>query len=322
MGDSVRTRALGLELHIGWDRIGYVAQANGIEVVLRGPVFEALPDITESRYISSEIDQNGTPVTTIDSLQGDRYRIRYCDGTEFVVDRGNTRVSASWPESSTEEDTLVYLFGPVLGILLRLRGVTCLHASAVVVGDGALAFTGSAHAGKSSIAAAFSRMGIPVLTDDVVALDDRGDCFIVPPGPARILLWPESVSALWGAPDALSLVVPGWDKKKFAPGHPDFRFCDRALPLRAVYVLAERTERASIEIGPLGGAAGLVALIANTFGNRSLDAERRAAEFETLGRLVRLVPLRQVHAPDDRARLGELCEAILEDYRGPAARDR
>jgi hypothetical protein len=290
-------------------------------VALQGSRFESFGGAPEFQYFSPETDDRGVPLTRVERYGGDRHRIRYADGTEFVCERGISRILASWPDFSTEADTLVYLFGPVLGIVLRLRGVTCLHASAIDVDGGAVAFTAGAGGGKSTTAAAFSRRGLPVLTDDVVALDDRGTHFMIPPGPRRILLWPESVAALWGAPDALELVVPGWEKRQLAPGHADFRFGDRALPLRAVYVLRDRTARDSIAIGPLGGAAGLVALIANAFGTRTLEKQSRAKEFETLSRLVQVVPLREVHRPDDRTRLGELCDAILEDVRALGDRE-
>ena len=77
------------------------------------------------------------------------------------MDRHGTKLWASWPSHSSVEEAATYLLGPVLGLLLRFRGVTCLHASAVAIGDSVIAFVGAEGAGKSTTAAAFARPGMP-----------------------------------------------------------------------------------------------------------------------------------------------------------------
>src|SRR5262249_61728973 len=103
--------------------------------------------------------------------------------------------------------------GPIFGFLLRLRGVTCLHASAIAVDGRAIALIGPPGAGKSTTAAAFTQQGYPALSEDVVALCDLGDSFLVPPGYPLILFVPGSVQALFGSKDALPPLTPNWDKR-------------------------------------------------------------------------------------------------------------
>ncbi len=144
--------------------------------------------LPEVWYISPDAGRSDAPVLQVWKLEGGAYfRLRYCDGVEFVVDRRGTRVWARWPDKATLEDVTVYLLGPVLGFLLRLRGITCLHASAVAVDGQALAFMGPPGAGKSTTAAAFARRGYPVLTDDITALEEKGERFwVLPGGPAPL----------------------------------------------------------------------------------------------------------------------------------------
>src|SRR5579871_4222322 len=66
------------------------------------------------------------------------FHLEYADGTEFWVSRGDT-VWCHAPVTATVEDVSVYLRGPVLGLLLRARGVLCLHASAIDTPVGAIA---------------------------------------------------------------------------------------------------------------------------------------------------------------------------------------
>ena len=102
-------------------------------------------------YTSAYTDEAGEPALRIWKMAGGEFlRLAYYDGTQFWINRTGTELWAQWPSNLTIEDAATYLLGPVLGLLLRLRGVTCLHASAVAVADRALAFVGSEGAGKST----------------------------------------------------------------------------------------------------------------------------------------------------------------------------
>src|SRR5437763_793523 len=64
---------------------------------------------------------------------GEASHVVFSEGAEFLIDRLATRVWARWAAPMTLEDAATYLLGPVMGLLLALRGVTCLHGSAVAV---------------------------------------------------------------------------------------------------------------------------------------------------------------------------------------------
>ena len=252
----------------------------------------------------------------VDRAPDDHFRVTYADGTAFVIDPSASEVYGVPGEALTLDDAIVYLQGPILGFVLRLRGVTCLHASAVSDDGRAFAIVGDGGMGKSTSAAAFARLGLAVLTDDVLALDDRGKTFAVQPGLPRVMLWPESVAALWGDADALPRVVSTWEKRYLDLNQPGYRFAAEAQPLRAIYLLGERRPSAEqAEIFPLTGTEALIRLVANTYGNDLLDIAQRASELEVLGRLVSHVPVRVVHAPDDRSAITSTCEAMLADFR-------
>jgi hypothetical protein len=244
------------------------------------------------------------------------YRVSYADGAEFVIDATASEIFGVSGARLTHDDLVVYLQGPVLGFVLRLRGITCLHASAAVVDGRAFVVMGGAGMGKSTTAAMLARLGLPVLTDDVLALDDRGTGFEAQPGLPRILLWPASVGALFGAPDALPRIVESWDKRYLDLTEPGYRFASRAVPLGAVYVLGERLEpREAPEITELRGTNALAFLVANTYANDFLDTRLRSRELDVLGRLVTHIPVRIVRAPHDRGALPRICEAMLADFR-------
>jgi hypothetical protein len=271
----------------------------------------------EPFYMSAMKDEKGNPLLRVGSLNGGKHlALLYCDGTRFAVESDGNEVFADWPDSLTLEDIAPYLVGPVLGLVLRLRGAVPLHASAVAIGDHAVAIAGPAGAGKSTTAAAFATRGCRVISDDVVALQEEGSRFLVPPGYPRVNLWTESVRAICGEDGTLPLVSPGWDKY-FMPLDLNSQFEMRSLPLGGVYVL--QTEQAGLTgpiIEQLKGTEAFVALLRNTYMNYLPAIEERRREFELLGRLVVHVPIRRIRAPLNLSMLPELAARIAADVEG------
>jgi hypothetical protein len=274
---------------------------------------EASPSQVETSYVTDYQDECGNPVLRVFRvLDGKYYRFCYADRTEFVIDRGGTEIWAEWPESLTLEDTATYLLGPIMGFVMLLRGLVCLHASAVAIDGVAVALLGPAGAGKSTTAAAFSARGYRVLAEDVVTLDDRGDQFLVRPAYPCIRLWPAAVAALYGSETSLPKLTPNWDKRYLDLTD---QFQTEPLPLAAIYHLSERRyDPAAPFVRPLDRSEGLMSLIANTYATKLMDKQMRAREFELLTRVLSHVPLRRVVPHADPARISVLCDSIIRDF--------
>lgn len=273
------------------------------------------PGEEELTYESVCRDNSGNPLLRIwSSHEGLRLHLAYNDGTEFWLDRKGRAAWAVWPKKLSLEEAASYLLGPVLGLLLRLRGMTCLHASAVTMEDRCVVFAGPEGAGKSTTAAAFAREGYAVLSDDIVALEERDGAFQVIPAYPHLCLWPDSVKMLYGSPDALPRFVPDWDKRCLALDGREARFEGRPLPLGAIYVLGERRPEQAPCVQKIGARDALLSLVAETYANTILDRELRAAEFVLLGRLVGAVPIRRIYPHQDAARLKELCSFVRDDF--------
>jgi hypothetical protein len=269
----------------------------------------------ELTYVSSYTDAAGNPALRIwKTADGVFLRLRYCDGVEFWLGRKGDAIWAVWPETLTLADAATYLLGPILGRLLRLRGVTCLHASAVALDECCLVFAGDEGTGKSTTAAAFAKRGHGVLSDDVVALAESEEGFRVTPAYPHLCLWPDSVKMLYGSPEVLPRFIPDWDKRRFPLGDHGTRFENRSLPIGAIYLLGDRHTDLSPYVEALPSQSALLALVADSFASTILDREMRACEFEVLGRLVATVPVRRIYPSRDPARLGELCRVICEDF--------
>lgn len=282
-----------------------------------------LPDEAgELWWVSPWIESDGRPSRVIRKLDGGAYyRIQYNDGFRFVIDGACTRLWVAWPAHLDECDLSVYLLGPVMGTIMRLRGVVCLHASAVQIGNRAVAFIGDAGAGKSTTAAGFAQLGRPVLTDDLVTLIPQEGSYLVNPGYPHLRLSPDTVEELFGDRDALAQIVGTWDKRHLDLAAQDV-FADSPVPLAAVYVLGSRSPVGTpLRIESLPAREAMIILIGNTYGNTQLDPKARVEEFEFLGEFLEHVPVRKLVAPDDVKLLFSLCQAIIEDSQAIATSD-
>ena len=272
---------------------------------------------SEYRYTSTALDAHGQPVLqVIQSKNNHTFEFFYADGARFAISRDGTQIWSDWPDGYTLEDACTYLVGPVFAFALRLRGATCLHASAIEVDGRAIALVGAPGAGKSTTAAAFAIAGFPVLSDDIVVLSESEGRLMVLPGYPRVNVWPDSARALMGSEDALPHITPTWGKKFLALGQNGLRFASRALPLGAVYLLAERQgQLAAPTVEAISGSEAMVTLAANTYQNYLLDAEMRRKDFAVFDKLATTVPVRRVLRPDDISSLAASCQVIAADAR-------
>ncbi|MFI5329496.1 MAG: hypothetical protein ACHQ2F_00455 [Desulfobaccales bacterium] len=328
MGESWFYEAFGLRLKSDRAIPGLVAQpepaAVDLEVCQEGLAgwWSRLLEMPQELWHFGFTDENrGEPGYRMWLVAGgEYYRLRYRDGCQFVMNRACTRLWVSGPEGATPEYLATYLLGPVLGILLRLRGTPCLHGSAVAVGAQALGLLGPPGAGKSTTAAAFACLGYPVLTDDIIALKEEGGEYLAFPGNPRLCLWPRSVGLLFNSPEALPLLIPenslepDWDKRCLDLTAPGYHYQSQPLPLKALYFLGERRGDGNPPVTAVTGQKALLNLMANAYGSNILDPPRRAQEFEVLGRLLTKIRLRRVTPCPGADHLRSLCETILSDF--------
>ncbi|HYR07255.1 MAG TPA: hypothetical protein VEQ60_05790 [Longimicrobium sp.] len=268
----------------------------------------------EPWYVSPRMTPAEEPTVVVHRREDGAFRLRYADGCEYHVDAAGARVACTWPARFTVEDAATYLLGPVFGLVLRLRGIPSLHASAVAVDGAAVALVGPAGAGKSSTAAALAARGHPLVADDVLALRTSAEGILAQPAYPYLRLWPDIVPALYGPDAQLPPLTPNWDKRGV---RLDEAFHPHPLPLGGVYVLCAREAGADApRLEPMGGMDAVLELVSNGYVGWFPDRAAQGRELEVLGRVARTVPGAWAIPSTDPARLGELCGMIEADVRG------
>ena len=259
-------------------------------------------------YESYLRDENDQPLLKIwrNNLENS-FRIEYSYGLAFEVDSTISVVNVSGAEQLSNTEFSSFLLGPVLGILLRMKGLTCMHASAVTFRGKSLVFAGVEGAGKSTAAAIFAKNGHRVLADDIAVLDQSDGAFSVRPGCPILNLLSDSAGWLRGFEMASAPEVEV-EKQRIVLDESDLRFQKEGLPLGAVFIL-DRTEPPRF-IERLSPREALVGLATETYANRMLDTEMRAAEFVVLGALVKSVPVLRMNPRATECRFEAFYETV------------
>jgi hypothetical protein len=234
----------------------------------------------------------------------------YSDGHQFWLDCKGKRVWSVWPASSSVEEATSYLLGPVMGVLLRYRGVLCLHASAVAMNGRAVAFVGPPGAGKSTMAAALCQRGYMVLADDITTIEPRNGTFYVHPAYPGVSLWPDSLSLLYGSAGPPAAPVASGEKTCLSIDE-GLRFESRSLPLERIYVLHCRNS--SNPAGETSAQNLFLSLVANTYASNILDIQMRADEFEVIGRMASAIRICPSPAERSPSQLKKFCDSIATD---------
>lgn len=243
-------------------------------------------------------------------LRGGGDYLRWSGLFEFAVSADGRAIAARPLDGASPETLQAYLLGQVLSFALVRRGIEPLHATAVVVDGGAVAFLGDCGTGKSTLGAALLRAGCPILTDDVFVVTERRGRFVAWDGPPRIKLFPEVADRLLdgGAGSPMNGLTPKrlipLDGRQHAAG---------PVPVAALFVLAPRSSgRRSVSIRRLPAQRACIELIRNTFNTMIAQRDRLARQFALAGRVAESVPVFSLSYPRELGRLPEVVAAIRE----------
>jgi hypothetical protein len=203
--------------------------------------------------------------------------------------------------------------GPVLSYWFERRGLPTLHASAVAVNGRAVAFLSRHGGGKSGLAAAMVQAGFPLLTDDLLVLEERENGWEVRPAYPEMRMWPDEAAHFVGPPESLPLVQADSEKRRVAVGDGGFgSFLDASAPLARIYLASRRLETGGdVEIQTVSRSEALIELVRHSFSPRLVEAAGlQPARLERLARLVRAVPVRRLVFPSGFDRLPDVVKLM------------
>lgn len=195
----------------------------------------------------------------------------------------------------------------VLAVLLSLRGVLVLHASAVAGPDGALVFLGSSGWGKSTIAAALYSLGYRLITDDVLPVADVDRSPVVFPGVPQLKIWPDVARALGYDPDVLPRLSPEIEKRIL---RADRGFSSEPLPVSCIYVIEEGDSHGTESLNPRDA---VVETLRGSYCAGILHESRTPGYFDQCVRLARATTFKRLRISRNLSMLAVPTRMLTED---------
>jgi hypothetical protein len=160
---------------------------------------------TQVRLDAEELERRWAPVADtaqrmreLNAEEQTLLSVDFADPAGYLleaVDVGRVLVSLKGDELLCDPDPgqgdwAFILSAQALPLAATLRGFEVLHASGVVLDQGAVLFAGDPGAGKSSLAAALVREGAGLLGDDAIALRESEGSLFAHPGAGSLYLRP------------------------------------------------------------------------------------------------------------------------------------
>ena len=243
------------------------------------------------------------------------YLLAFPGLARFAIDFSRHAITAEAAPGCDDQTLAHLLLDQALPRAVCHEGRCVLHASAVEIGGGVVAFTGISGSGKSTLAGAFHRAGYPVLADDCLLVEPvRGVVRALAAYPS-LRLWPDAASALFSADErsyfGAADMASYSNKQVLRVGRaesPSF------LPLRALYLLDRKPGRAgrdSVTLEPADGQPAIMGLIEAQFALDVVGRDPVVRNFESVRGIAGRVPVVCLTFPRNYEKLGRVIETVL-----------
>ncbi|MCE7982692.1 MAG: hypothetical protein DYG89_16025 [Caldilinea sp. CFX5] len=237
------------------------------------------------------------------------YLLRFTNLADFEVSTDGQTICC-WPGPETSASTIEHLYlNQILPLALGQQGKLIFHASAVEIGDVAVAFMGASGRGKSTLAATFATTGLRFLADDGLLVEPHEGHYQVIPSHPSIRLWQDSEQALI-PPDAIKATpVQFTSKSRFLSGQ-EVVFCEQPRPLKQIYLLGEGITDQLVcqRIRP---AVACIELVKHAFILDSVAATLLTNQFATLSQITQQIPCYRLDYPRSFATVTAIKQAII-----------
>jgi hypothetical protein len=274
----------------------------------------AEPHWMEAKISGVEFDDSDW--INIHALPGGWSYVRYEGMFDFLISPSGEGIFYRLLAKVTPESFQTYALGRIFSFALVKKGYEPLHAATVVVNERAVAFMGATTFGKSSLAACFVAAGYPLLTDDVLRLEERDDGYIAYPGPPRLKLFPRIARLYLGDfPSGIPINNRSLHPKRVFSLAPS-QTCAMPTAVRGIYVVTAPRRvyrKQQIAISSLPAVDALVKVLSFTHNHELTGKERLVRQFEAARRLIDKVSVRSLSYPRILQSLPEVRAAILAD---------
>ncbi len=223
------------------------------------------------KVCTSSAPDGTIPSTLYRHPEQDTYALRFEDAVDYIV--APDAISHYLHDDRLAHAVELWLLGPVFSLWNEGRGRPALHASAVAVDGQAVGFLATKKGGKSTLAATLMQeAGCPLLTDDVLVLDEAPQGIVGRPSYPQMRMWPDQARHFVGQAEALPPVVPDCAKRRVRVGADGFgTFRDNSHPVTHLFLPERRPPESDVQMTPLSPQETLVELVRHSFLPHTVD---------------------------------------------------
>lgn len=277
------------------------------------------PALEPSRWCWHGRLVDGEPWLSVGTVERG-HLLRFAGLADFLV-LADGKTIRCYPRAGVAMRRLRQLFlNQVVPRVLHGRMGFFLHASAVIVSGGAVAFLGESGYGKSTLAASFCRDGYALLTDDGLFLKEVAEELFAIPSRLSLSLWPDAAEEIFPHERREPGETAYVHKQMFAAAPIRLPDNEDGVSLRRAYVLSPpgaASDDSGITFIPQSAREAFEELVQYVFRLDIHSTQALKREFDCLSRLVGEVPFYRLSFPRRFSALPHVRDAILEHLTSP-----
>jgi hypothetical protein len=220
---------------------------------------------------------------------------------EFRLQPDGHQMEASWSPEVSLHDVIRVCTSIMMGRILHLTGKLALHANAVQLGESCILLAAPSGAGKSSATAALISAGAKLLSDDIATISVSNNQFIVAHGFAQLRLWPDTaaeiLSGAYTFENVYERTALTGDKRYWNLAQQPAMFSSQDLPIRAIYLLGERSQ-SGFSAAPLPSILAIGQLLDHLYLGQPAHPELWQKPFQALVKLAQQIPIYTLQLPE------------------------
>ncbi len=203
------------------------------------------------------------------------------------------------------------LLSSSIGALLHQRGYLVLHGGSMLCNNVCIAFLGKSGTGKSTLVAALTKRGYPVVTDDIcpVCFNNNNSRPFVQPESRFIKIWEDTIEKIGEHKSNLFSFKKNINKFHLLSAHNS-----QPAPLQHIYILTKSNTR-KIELNPLLSYDKISTLINYTYRKGFLSGlNKKSGHFKLCAKVAENVLITEVVRPRYPFSLNELVDTLEKDF--------
>jgi hypothetical protein len=272
-------------------------------------VAEGTPALPDGELLGTDIVFGETRVRAYRRTGG--FGLLFDDTGRFDVSADGSTITWYRPPDVVLASAEADITSRVLALALHASGVFTLHASAVSVGGGGLAFLAPKYHGKSTLCSALVVHGARALSDDTVPVRP-GTQPRLSPGLPRLRLWSDSAARLFGIESEGA--ESGTIRKHLMDRLEESQVETRTVPFRAAYVLNPVSELAggvAASRDRLDTVSATISLVMHAKLGPLLTGSESPVVLSRAADIARAVPVYVLHVLRDLDRLDDVARQLL-----------